>query len=213
MHPAKFRRGLATRPKNNSPNRRPSRHRFVSICIFSPTVMVELGRILSPARQEDNVPTPATTDYRSLCRILGKRADNPNIGSALALTHNRCRLYVLGALGSPAFLDGQCGLSKSFARRFISHCRSLIRSGNHLPRPYVRKNKTPPAAKLRAFHAAFTHSVRGSARSPGGIVGSRQPGVGCLSDLSKHLPDGSGHHGDNNQNSDVEDCDGWRRAH
>ena len=95
----------------------------------------------SQACQENGVPTQVTTDYRNLCRILDKTAEKPAIGSALALPRNRCRLYGLGALGSPALLDGQCGLSKTLARRFVSHCRSFIRSGNHLPRPYVRKNK------------------------------------------------------------------------
>ena len=95
----------------------------------------------SQACHENGVPTPVTTDYRNLCRILDKTAEKPAIGSTLALARNRCRLYGLGTLGSPALLDGQDGFSKSFARRFVSHCRSLIRSGNHLPRPYVRKNK------------------------------------------------------------------------
>jgi hypothetical protein len=95
----------------------------------------------SQACHENGVPTPVTTDYRNLCRIHDKTAEKPAIGSALALPRNRCRLYGPGALGSPAFLDEQCGLSKTLARRFVSHCRSFIRSGNHLPRPYVRKNK------------------------------------------------------------------------
>jgi hypothetical protein len=82
-----------------------------------------------------------------------KTADKPANGSALTLLRDRCGLYGLGALGSSAFLDRQCGLSQSFARRFVSHCRSLIRSGNHLP-PTIRqkKNKAPPASLFRAFH-------------------------------------------------------------
>ena len=70
--------------------------------------------------------------------------------SALPLPHNRRRRYRLDTLSSSALLDGQCRLSKTLARRFISHCRSLIRSGNHLPQPYVRKNISPACCLIRA---------------------------------------------------------------
>ena len=202
-----------TRPRSNSPRLSSRPHIFDSICTFAPSVTIELVRIRLPACHEDGVPIPVTTGYRHLCRFLDKPADKPPMGSALAFARHRCRLYDLGALGGSAFLDGQCGLSKTFARRFVSHCRSLIRSGNHLPRPYVRKNKTPPALLFRAFHSACTHSPGGSARSRGGVVGSPQSRIGCLSESSKRFPGGAGHHGDNNQRSDVEVCDGRRRAH
>ena len=150
---------------------------------------------------ENGVPTQVTTGYWNLCRMLDETADKPAMGSAVALPRNRCRLYDLGALGSPAFLDGQCGLSKSLARRFVSHCRSLLRSGNHLPRPYVRKNKKPPASLLACFSQACTHSFGGSARSRGCVVGSLQPGLGCLSDFSKRSVRRVRHHGDNTERS------------
>ena len=95
----------------------------------------------SQACHENGVPTPVTTDYRNLCRILDKTAEKPAIGSALALPRNRCRLYGLGALSSPAFLDGQCGLSKTLARRFVSHCRSLFEVATTCPDHTSEKNK------------------------------------------------------------------------
>ena len=141
-----------------------------------------------------------------------KTADKPANGSALTLLRDRCGLYGLGALGSSAFLDGHRGLSTIFARRFVSHCRSLIRSGNHLP-PTIRQKKIK--RHLPRYFVLFTgvHSfLRGSARSRGGIVGSPQPGIGCLSDFSKGPARQLRHHGDNNESSDVEVCD-ERRAH
>ena len=140
--PGKVQRGAARRPRNNSPLLSPQ-PASIRLDLHPPRPVWRSNWIASGSQacHENGVPTPVTTDYRNLCRILDKTAEKPAIGSALALPRNRCRLYDLGALGSPAFLVGQCGLSKTLARRFVSHCRSFIRSGNHLPRPYVRKNK------------------------------------------------------------------------
>ena len=127
--------------ENNSPWAVVGPHAFDAIRTFAPSVTI--ANWFTPGSRhamKTGAPTPVTTGYRHLCRILDKPADKPPIGSALAFAHHRCRLYDLGALGSPAFLDGQCGLSKTFAQRFASQCRSLIRSGNHLP-PTIRQKK------------------------------------------------------------------------
>lgn len=91
---------------------------------------------------------------RISCHSKGARK-TPGSASTLALTRTRrCRLYRPGALDSPTFFKGQRGFPKVFSCRFISHCRSFIRSGNHCYLPYVRKNKMPLAS-------LFAHSLTG----------------------------------------------------
>ena len=169
----------------------------------------------SQACHENGVPTPVTTDYRNLCRILDKTAEKPAIGSALALPRNRCRLYGLGALGSPAFLEDSVGF-----RRLLPADLSAIVA------PLFEVATTYPDHTSEKINSQLAPLFTGSSPKPeftvrrglprwlsSGVVGYGQRGVGGLSDFSNRCGVRARHHGDINESSTVEVCDGWRRAH
>jgi hypothetical protein len=95
----------------------------------------------------------------------------------------------------------------------LSAIAAPIRSGNHLP-PTIRQKKIK---RHRLAISCFSLGVNSFPEWFGaitnGVVGSPQSGIGCLSESSKRFPGGAGHHGDNNEDQDVEVCDGRRRAH
>ena len=84
-------------------------------------------------------------------------------------------------------------------------CISLVRSSGRThdsPRYGLRFN-----GKLLGF---LTHAHQGFITA---LSDTQQRGVGRLSDFSNRCRVRPGHHGDNNESSTMEVCDGWRRAH
>jgi hypothetical protein len=66
----------------------------------------------------------------------------------------------------------------------------------------------------RAFHPSLNSPpARATGDYQAAFVGYAQQAIARLSNSSKPIPDHPRHHGDNNESSTVEVCDGWRRAH
>ena len=137
----------------------------------------------------------------------------PRVTDQFAAARRHARIDTMRGFCGESTVGCHNNVGPPATRRQVRRYARITELSQHSPNRCLSKSRsrrsaTAAVSGVRSCVAGARHR-----RLPGRVVGSPQRAIARLSDFSNPIRGPSPHHGDNNQSSTVEVCDGRRRAH